>query len=186
MEVGSHKHHAVTFRHVGSSSVLILVFQFLYLTFSSASPRPDIHPYPSNRSTEQTRFTNSDSLYLSPPLLYIRPSISACLTSLHWFSIHVPMVAHPIPVEVPNLQQIHTQALAENCTYPQQPVHTLQLHHSHILNPSHSAIVSCHHLHITSSSPPPFPQAHSVPARQNKFGSSTVSNQCFSGAASFG
>ena len=38
----------------------------------------------------------------------------------------------------PHLQQIHTQASAENCTHPQQSVHILQPHCSYILYPSHS------------------------------------------------
>ena len=52
------------------------------------------------------------------------------------------MAAHATPIEVPHLQQTHKQALAENHTHPQQSAHKLQLHRSHILNPSQSARVS--------------------------------------------
>ena len=88
-----------------------------------------------------------------PSLLCIRSSISACLIP-HWFSTHVPMVAHSTPVEVPHLQQIHTKALAENHTHPQQSAHTLQLrrpfphtkflpfHKSQLPSPTHNPVIS--------------------------------------------
>ena len=38
----------------------------------------------------------------------------------------------------PHLQQVDTQASAENCPHPQQSVHILQPHSSYILHPSHS------------------------------------------------
>ena len=72
----------------------------------------------------------------------------------HWFSTHVLMVAHSTLVEVPHLQQIHTQALAENRTQPQQSAHTLQLHlpfphakflpfhKSQLPSPTHKTVIS--------------------------------------------
>ena len=80
------------------------------------------------------------------------------------------MIAHSTPIKVPHLQQIHTQALAENGTHPQQSAHILQPHHSHILNPSDSARVSWHHLYMTSWSSPSFEQANSMAVTQNKIG----------------
>ena len=148
VEVGGHNHYTVTFRYVGSSSILILVFQFLYQTFSSASPCPDILPCPFNGSQDRHALQSQSVSTSPPPPLCIRSSISACLTP-HWFSTHVPIVAHSTPIGVTHLQQIHTQALAENRTHLQQSARTLQLHRSHILNPSHSTRVSCRHLHIT-------------------------------------
>ena len=52
------------------------------------------------------------------------------------------MAAHSTPIKVPHLQQIYILALAENRTHPEQSAHILQLHRSHILNLSYSAIVS--------------------------------------------
>ena len=52
------------------------------------------------------------------------------------------MVAHSTPIKVSHLQQIYTLALVENRTHPEQSAHILQLHLSHILNLSYSAIVS--------------------------------------------
>ena len=84
----------------------------------------------------------------------------------------------------PHLQQIHTQASAENCTHPQQSVHILQPHRSNILYPSHFTRNSWRDLYITSWSPPSFAQAISVAVRQNNFGISAVSNWGFSSGSS--
>ena len=59
----------------------------------------------------------------------------------------------------PHLQQIHTQASAENRTHPQQSVHILQPHSSYTLYPSHSTRKSWRDLYITSWSPQSFVQA---------------------------
>ena len=95
-----------------------------------------------------------------PPLALLPP---------HWFSTKC---SHDSPFHsqrFPYLQQIHTQALAENRTHLQQSPHILPPHRSYILNLSHSAIFSLRHLYRTSQSPPSFVQAIPVAVRQNKF-----------------
>ena len=85
------------------------------------------------------------SVALSPILSFpLNQAFYLCLPCPRiGFQQNVPMVAHSTPIKVPpTSQQIHTQALAENRTNPQQSAHILQPHHSHILNPSHFARVS--------------------------------------------
>ena len=168
--VGCHNHYTNIYRHVLNSRFDLFVFQSLSKTFSSASPPPDIQPYLSTRRAGQTRLANSQAATM-PPLPTHLPTNNSSTTKLGVLSLplptpppppsslnyafyfppllppigfqqNVPMVAHSTPIEFPHLQQIYTQALAENHTHPQHSAHILQLHCSHILNPSHSPRVS--------------------------------------------
>ena len=95
-----------------------------------------------------------------PPLPLLPP---------HWFSTKR---FHDSPFHsqrFPYLQQIHTHALAENCTHLQQSPHILPPHRCYILNLSHCAIFSSRHLYRTSESPPSFAKTVLVAVRQNNF-----------------
>ena len=191
-------HHAPTF-----SRIYPLNGQGRHVWQIVRQPSRHHHPQTNNLSTANHKIRSSVSASLPFPLPYSLPppplnyAFYFCLSCPPLVLKNVHVITHSTPTEVLHLQQIHTQAFLKpiegrrgrsggeagvcgvdrwGCVLNGLP-HTLQLHRSHILNLSHSAIVSIRYLHTTSWSPPSFVQTISVAVRQNKFGTSAVSNQ---------
>ena len=107
-----------------------------------------IHRHKVN-SAEWTRL--EFRLWLSSPRLPTRSGLPPlALFPPHWFSTKCSHNRPFYSKRFPYLQQIHTQALAENHTHTLQSPHLLPPDRSYILKLSHSAIFSGCHLYRTS------------------------------------